>query len=591
MKSLQHFWRPLALATLGTAVLVGGSLRTPRSEAEFQVWVENPMIRVQPDTRPNEKDFIEIAAARNEVEPFQVIVSAFARKLEGVTASVSDLEDGKGHKIDHSQMTLYREQYVYIRTPSPYSTEPPGWWPDALVPFVNPVDGRPVPPMQFIREETTGRVGRQLMGARFVGSPFDVWPGKNQPLWIDVSIPKEAVPGNYTGKFTVTIPAVGETHLPVTLTVWSFTLPDGSGVATHFGSLDGIAEKHGVALESAEFATLQERYARALVEHRIEPPIPENLRPPLRPDGSIDWKKTHEPLKHYLASHNIRSFQIPTFRFTDPTGSNRRFFVRYLQSYYEYLRAQGWDKGAYYYPLDEPNSKEAYDQVRAYAQVIHETTPKIKLLCTEQPYSQDPSWGDLRGSVDTWCPLFAFFDEENAKAAQKRGNEIWAYTALCQKAPPYHPQFALVSGQPVPFWQIDFPISNYRIPLWIMWRYGVSGLLYWSTVYWSSPDRDVWTDPAFRNRYNGEGFLFYPGTEAGIQGPVTSIRLKALREGLEDYAYFMLLERLGDQTFLSEEVPKIGSSWWKWDDTPEHLYQVRSELARRIIEKQAVQTH
>jgi hypothetical protein len=124
-----------------------------------------------------------------------------------------------------------------------------------------------------------------------------------------------------------------------------------------------------------------------------------------------------------------------------------------------------------------------------------------------------------------------------------------------------------------------------------MWRYGVSGLLYWSTVYWSSPDRDVWTDPAFRNRYNGEGFLFYPGTEAGIQGPVTSIRLKALREGLEDYAYFMLLERLGEQTFLSEEVPKIGSSWWKWDDTPEHLYQVRSELAGRIIEKQAGQNH
>src|SRR5262249_13851835 len=157
-------------------------------EGQFLVWVESPMIRVQPDTRPTQKDFVEIAAARNEVEPFQVIVSAFARKLEGVTAFTSDLEDGKGNKIDHSQITLYREQYVYMRTPSPYSTEPPGWWPDALVPFVNPIDGRPVPPMQFIREDIAGRVERQLTGARFTGSPFDVWPGKNQPLWIDVSV-------------------------------------------------------------------------------------------------------------------------------------------------------------------------------------------------------------------------------------------------------------------------------------------------------------------------------------------------------------------------------------------------------------------
>jgi len=261
--------------------------------------------------------------------------------------------------------------------------------------------------------------------------------------------------------------------------------------------------------------------------------------------------------------------------------------MRYLQSYYEYLKAQGWDKGAYYYPIDEPNSKEAYDQLRAYAQLVHEANPKIRLLCTEQTYPQDPTWGDLRDSVDIWCPLFAFFDEESAKAARLRGNEVWVYTALCQKAPPYHPQFATVSGQPTLFWQIDFPVLNYRVPLWTIWRYGIKGLHYWSTVYWDSPDRDVWTDPAFRNRYNGDGFLFYPGTDAGIEGPVTSIRLKALREGLEDYAYFLLLERLGDRAFLDQEVPKIGSSWWKWDDKPEHLYQIREELARRIMEKQA----
>ena len=581
----------LFMGILVVLVMIKRSSEALPPEPEFRIWVENPMIRVQPETQPQPRDVIEIAAARNEVEPFQVIVSALSRKLEGVTAWVSDLEDGKGSKIDRSQITLYRQQYVYIRTPSPYSTEPPGWWPDALVPFINPINGRSVPPMQFTREEVGGKVTHRLTGARFLGSPFDVWPEKNQPLWIDVAVPKEAPSGHYTGRFTVSIPALGESHLPVKLTVWNFTLPDGPPIATHFGSLDGIAEKHGVDRTSSAFMTLQARYAQAMAEHRIDPPIPESLRPPIRSDGSIDWKKSHEALKRYINSYNIRSIQIPTFRFSDPAKSSRRNFIHYLQSYYDYLKSQDWDKGAYYYPLDEPNSKEAYDQVRTYAQLVHEANPKIRLLCTEQPYTQDPAWGDLRDAVDIWCPLFAFFEEESARAAREREGDIWTYTALCQKAPPYHPQFAQISGQATPFWQIDFPALNYRIPLWIMRRYGIKGLLYWSAVYWDGPDRDVWTDPAFRNRYNGEGFLFYPGTEAGIQGPVPSIRLKVLREGLEDYAYFTLLEKLGDGSFVSQEVSKIGSSWWKWDEAPEHLYQVRAELATRIMEKQASQGH
>lgn len=591
MRTFYRFRWPLVVLTLLGALWGGRSLRAQRPDAEFRVWVENPMIRVQPDTQPNQKNVIEIAAARNEVEPFQVIVTALNHKLERVTASISNLEDGQGNKLDRSQITLYRQHYVYIRNPSPYSTEPPGWWPDALIPFVHPIDGKPISPMQFTREEVGGKVVRQLTGARFTGSPFDVWPGKNQPLWIDVSIPKEAVPGNYKGQFTVTIPALGETHLPVNLTVWNFTLPEGSPVATHFGSLDGIAEKHGVARASNEFTDLQNRYAKAMAEHRLEPPIPESLRPPLKSDGSVDWRKIHEAFNRYITSYNIKSIQIPNYRSADPTRSNRRYVIRYLQSYYDYLKAQGWEKGAYYYPLDEPNSKEAYDQVRFYAQLVHEANPTIRLLCTEQPYPQDPAWGDLRDSVDIWCPLFAFFEEESAKAARERGSEIWTYTALCQKAPPYHPQFAAVSGQPTLFWQIDFPVLNYRLPLWTMWRYGIKGLLYWSTVYWGSPERDVWTDPGFRNRYNGDGFFFYPGTEAGIQGPVTSIRLKVLREGLEDYAYFALLEKLGDKTFLSEEVSRIGSSWWKWDDNPEHLYEIRAAVAKRITERQGSQSH
>ena len=164
----------------------------------------------------------------------------------------------------------------------------------------------------------------------------------------------------------------------------------------------------------------------------------------------------------------------------------------------------------------------------------------------------------------------------------EQGEEVWTYTALCQKAPPYHSQFARVSGQPSLFWQIDFPLLHYRLPLWLNWKYNVHGLLYWSTVHWNNPDRDVYTDPAFRNRYNGEGYLLYPGSDVGIPGPVTSLRIKALRDGLEDYAYLLLLSQRNDEDFVRKEIEKVATSWWKFVETPSPLYEVRMNLAQRI---------
>jgi hypothetical protein len=565
-------------------LLSAPSQKLAQLEPPYQIWVENPMVRVRPVSPPKSSQLVEIAAARNEVEPFQVVVTAMTQKLEEVTASVSDLTDGRGHRIPRTAIALFREQYVYVRNPSPNSPEPPGWWPDPLVPFLNPVDGKPLLPMQLDVDENEGNIRRNLKGARFPGAPFDVWPGQNQPIWGEVSVPRDAYPGTYRGLFTVSVPKFGEARVEITLVVWDFVLPDGAPLATHFGGLNSIAVKLHAPPGSASFQRLFDRYATAMGDHRIDPPIPDSLRPPLKPDGSIDWKKTHDELKRYIETHHLYSIQIPQYPYADPLKSNRRFALRYLQSYYDYLKANGWERGAYYFPVDEPNTKEAYQRVRAYAQLAHEANPIIRVLCTEQTYPQDKSWGDLRGFVNIWCPLFGYYDEESANLLSRAGDEVWTYTALCQKAPSFHPDFPRVGGLPTLFWQIDFPTLNYRLPLWIIWHYRIKGLLYWSTVEWGNPERDVWTDPAFRNRYNGEGYLFYPGNEAGISGPVPSLRLKVLREGMEDYAYFTLLAKLGGQSYLDQVILKICSSWWKWDPEADHLYQVRAEIANQILE-------
>src|SRR5204863_9538846 len=58
--------------------------------------------------------------------------------------------------------------------------------------------------------------------------------------------------------------------------------------------------------------------------------------------------------------------------------------------------------------------------------------------------------------------------------------------------------------------------------------------------------------------YNGSGQLIYRGAVQGYDGPIPSIRLKAMRRGLQDYEYFWLLaERAGKRTAADELVHTI----------------------------------
>ena len=82
-----------------------------------------------------------------------------------------------------------------------------------------------------------------------------------------------------------------------------------------------------------------------------------------------------------------------------------------------------------------------------------------------------------------------------------------------------------------------------RLVSWMQAQYGVVGNLYWSTTIYA--DNLSWTYQPIYDYYegnamrypgaNGDGFLFYPGAQYGVDGPVASMRLEAIRDGLEEY--------------------------------------------------------
>jgi hypothetical protein len=121
--------------------------------------------------------------------------------------------------------------------------------------------------------------------------------------------------------------------------------------------------------------------------------------------------------------------------------------------------------------------------------------------------------------------------------------------------------------------------------MWISWRFGITGLLYWSTTNWASA-RDVWTNPVtYGDQYNMEGSLLYPGVDAGVQGFIASIRLKEIREGLEDYEYLKILAQRRSNAVAQGFVKRIARTWHDWDTDTRHLMGARAEIARSILAK------
>jgi hypothetical protein len=553
-----------------------GETKEPRVTRTIQLKALPPTVRVPQEGAVGGADTVNISGARGEFESFQVVVTATGANLQDISAQMSPLTSQPDQSIPAKNVTIFRELFVPVRYSSPTATVPPGLTADPLIPFVNPYTGRQ------IREPRWN--DRAVEGSRFGAAAFDLWQDRHQPLWVDVEIPKETAAGIYSGVFSVRADNAEPVTIPVRLTVWDFVLPDGPTHENHFGSFSYLSRHHKLDQNSEKYYLLEDRYIAMMAAHRLNPPLPHRLHPKIVEDGTAVFdEQTDRRITEFVERYHVTNIEVPRAPFADVLTANRDKAIRYYRSWYAYLAKKGWAERTYLYMLDEPNDKQAYEQVRQLGALVHEAEPRLRRLVVEQPYSQDPDWGSIDDAVDIWCPLFGFIHEPSIKLAQSRGDHVWSYTALCQKAPSYHPEYQKVKDDDPPYWQIDFPVLSYRMAPWLNWRYGITGLLYWATVSWSSPERNPWDDPGFYVRFNGEGALFYPGEDAGIDGPVASIRLKNLRDGMEDYEYFKLLEKRRGKDIVDQIVRSAVPSWGAWNQDPYRLLELRERLAQEIL--------
>ena len=79
----------------------------------------NSMERIGLDQKLDGAHTVEIWSARNEVESFQVVVSALKENINVIKVEISDLIGPEGSKIEKGDIKLFREEYVRVRMSTP----------------------------------------------------------------------------------------------------------------------------------------------------------------------------------------------------------------------------------------------------------------------------------------------------------------------------------------------------------------------------------------------------------------------------------------------------------------------------------------
>jgi hypothetical protein len=565
---MELFWSKVVIIGL----LMTGPASNLSIGADLHVWTLTRTERVLRSNSPGDSHEVKLAAARNEWESFQILIRS-DQQIKGVRIEAGELRGPDRTVLDTSHAYLFRQHQLHIEAGT-YRNEgfKPDWFPDPLIPFQHPVSGE------------------KLEAARFKAVSFDLPANETHGFWVDLYTPANAKPGEYRGIYRVTSESGQSVEIPVSLTVWDFSLPRVSTLVTAFGSpaqrmRDYYRQraKAGKEPEPKDWTAIENQCAQLLTEHRINATPPsEYLRPVAQPDGSfrIPAEKL-QALREFVDRYHVNAIQIPHPESVvkDPE-LERDKLKAWLAAFDQAAKELNRPYIVFYtYLKDEPNTEEDYRYVQKWGRAIREAKSIVKVLVVEQTWTSpgeggaDSAWGDLYGAVDIWCPLFSLHKQDSAAQRQALGEMVWTYTALCQ-------------GEPTPWWHTDYPLLNYRVPAWIAWRYKMKGLLYWGGMsYWREVD-DPWTQAdTYHDKlvFNGEGSIVYPARAVGYDGIASSLRLKALRDAIEDYEYLAILEQLGQREAAEKLVLPLAESWFQWEKDPAAYENARTKLAEMIM--------
>ncbi len=522
----------LILALVMIASVLSACEQEPQQAAPegVKLWygynTENIMQDISYPEKMEGRDYtLRLHGIRGEVESVQLMITP-EKDVEEYDFSVDDLTNEAGDSFSKAHIEIFSQWYVNVS--ASYNTQAYyGDYPDALV------------PLQAIKRERSNSIAA----------------GENQGIWINVTIPEDTVPGFYTGVAELELDDK-EYEIPIELTVYDAVMPE----EVHPKSCFLIWYDYMQKAEGSGNGAIAQAYFDLLVEKRCMPMYPE---PAICNDydAFAQWA-----LDNVVNNPKISAYALPYSYYVNEdekrmlSQEKTMEILTTLAVKNVELRQLGDEttnlfEKAYFYLggiIDEPTG-EALERVKACDLIVsqckfavadaylkdypdlYEALAGVAHVVTTA-YNEDLLGSDTEGGVQAWCPQFQHWhtqqQRENYWARQNTtdrmmGEEAWWYGCNNPQAP-------------FPTYHLDDDLIGSRVLSWMQYDYDSDGNLYWCV----NVNQDtMWETAGDIGGAVCEGTLVYPAARFNLTEPLATLRLESIREGVEDYEYFWMIEQ------------------------------------------------
>lgn len=426
--------------------------------------------------------------------------------------------------------------------------------------------------------------------------PDNAVPGQSaQAFWVDVFVPADTPPGERRCRLTLRAGGASQT-IDLAVEVLPLAYPDDDCVVVDHNSYGAghlesqypqtVGRRRPGPARTAAMLDLIHQYHAAIFEHRgtyhqlgysqsgATTPL---FAPGLSGNGQnrhvSDWAlfdRHYGPLLDGSAFAGCRRKARPVYSIytafnpawpADYTGFGqpgyRAEWVNVLRDYDLHLREKGWTQTVvetffnhkkryrfFEWDGDEPRFIRDDARFRLYRDFLDEATrgsPVPWRFRCDESWMQKEHWTTLAGVVDFWVNgSFVMMFEKEVHAGPLARKEIaWTYTGN--------------SG-------IDDASGDMAQVPYKIWMRDFTGNTLWNTTA-------VGKDPWFASD-GGRAASLYPGERFGIAGPIACVRLKILRNAMQDVNLLDLAaRRIGKARIQADLIPSIPVELWH--ETPE----------------------
>jgi hypothetical protein len=506
---------------------------------------------------------VKLFGAKGEYISFQVVLTNHSGSpLKGIDIQMTSLKNNNAELNINPE--LFLEWSVEVKTPStgyPRASLGKGWYPDALI------------PLKYIQQGTMNTTGSWIYPLQLPDFNNRIDKQISQIFWIDQYIPLDAVPGTYSGEVKIVVGGVTK-KIAIQVNVWDFAIPNENNFKAslqHEGFVSRMNEK-----EELEIYQLMKRNRVGVMDPTYEPELI------VLPTGklSLEWTAFDARLKKYLSGEAftkasgyeygpgygepIETFLLPFDVYgkhetrgwpdigkpdVELLDSNQQKYIDIIHQVRDHLKSlihrEKTDLTVYLNGLDESYFLEAWKRMRHYGNLFKKEYPEARFR-VDGGYN-DSAMNIIEKSISAWAVHTVEFDRQRMNKYNKLGINQWIYGPLL-----YESKINSWVGSST---FIDLPLINDRALSWSVWKYKAHSWISWGIgAGWKSGwyDPESWksANDGGNSKYdmkklNGNALLIYsPGIVPNVNAACPSIRLKTMRNGIQEYEYLKLLAAL-----------------------------------------------